>query len=74
VEVPALARELGAGRVFVKDESSRLGLAAFKILGASWAIHQIISSGAGGRGGGPGTPMNLAGLRGRPRRGPGWCL
>jgi diaminopropionate ammonia-lyase len=43
-EVPALARELGAGRVFVKDESSRLGLPAFKVLGASWAIHQLLTT------------------------------
>jgi diaminopropionate ammonia-lyase len=42
-EVPALARELGAGRVFVKDESSRLGLPAFKVLGASWAIRQLLT-------------------------------
>ena len=42
-EVPALAGELGAGRVFVKDESSRLGLPAFKVLGASWAVHQILT-------------------------------
>jgi diaminopropionate ammonia-lyase len=45
-EVPALASELGAGRVFVKDESSRLGLPAFKILGASWAIHQLLTDSA----------------------------
>ncbi|MEU0572634.1 pyridoxal-phosphate dependent enzyme, partial [Nonomuraea sp. NPDC005983] len=43
VELPALAAELGAGRVFVKDESRRLGLPAFKALGASWAIHQVLS-------------------------------
>ena len=42
-EVPALAGELGVGRVFVKDESSRLGLPAFKVLGASWAIHQYLT-------------------------------
>src|SRR5215471_9604691 len=42
-EVPALASELGAGRVFVKDESSRLGLPAFKVLGASWAIHRLLT-------------------------------
>jgi diaminopropionate ammonia-lyase len=41
-EVPALAAELGAGRVFVKDESDRLGLPAFKILGASWAVRQLL--------------------------------
>jgi diaminopropionate ammonia-lyase len=44
VEVPALAEELGVGRVFVKDESSRLGLPAFKALGASWAIAQILAT------------------------------
>jgi diaminopropionate ammonia-lyase len=42
-EVPALAGELGVGGVFVKDESSRLGLPAFKVLGASWAIHQLLT-------------------------------
>jgi diaminopropionate ammonia-lyase len=42
-ELPALALEFGVGRVFVKDESSRLGLPAFKALGASWAIHRILS-------------------------------
>jgi diaminopropionate ammonia-lyase len=43
VELPAIAALLGAGRVFVKDESARMGLAAFKVLGASWAIHQVLS-------------------------------
>lgn len=38
VELPQLATELNAGRVFLKDESQRLGLPAFKILGASWAV------------------------------------
>jgi diaminopropionate ammonia-lyase len=41
VDVPALAAELEVGRVLVKDESSRLGLPAFKILGASWACQQV---------------------------------
>ena len=44
VEVPALANELGVGRVFVKDESERLGLPAFKILGVSWAVYRAISA------------------------------
>ncbi|MFN8097954.1 MAG: pyridoxal-phosphate dependent enzyme [Dermatophilaceae bacterium] len=39
-EFPSAAAELDLGRVFVKDESSRLGLPAFKILGASWAVHR----------------------------------
>ena len=42
-EVPAIASELGVGRAFVKDESARMGLAAFKVLGASWAVHQVLS-------------------------------
>lgn len=41
-ELPALAAELGVGRVFVKDESSRLGLPAFKALGASWAVRRVL--------------------------------
>jgi len=42
VPVPELAAELGVGRLLVKDESARLGLAAFKVLGASWACHQVL--------------------------------
>jgi diaminopropionate ammonia-lyase len=37
-EWPELASELGVRRVHVKDESRRLGLPSFKILGASWAV------------------------------------
>ncbi|WP_171166975.1 diaminopropionate ammonia-lyase [Streptomyces sp. I05A-00742] len=55
-ELPALAGELGVGRVFVKDESSRLGLPAFKALGASWAVHRILAERtADGRGTDPVT-------------------
>jgi diaminopropionate ammonia-lyase len=42
-EIPVVAAELGVGRVFAKDESARMGLAAFKVLGASWAVHQVLS-------------------------------
>lgn len=42
VSLPALADKFGVGRVLVKDESSRLGLPAFKVLGASWACHQVL--------------------------------
>lgn len=38
-DLPAIAAALGLGRVLVKDESSRLGLPAYKILGASWATY-----------------------------------
>jgi len=41
-EVPSLAAELGVGRLLVKDESQRLGLPAFKALGAWWAIHRAV--------------------------------
>ncbi|MGW6929091.1 pyridoxal-phosphate dependent enzyme [Lentzea sp. NPDC054927] len=46
-ELPALATELGIGRLFVKDESSRLGLPAFKALGASWAVHRVLKGHTG---------------------------
>lgn len=44
VELPQLATELGLGTVLVKDESSRLGLPAFKMLGASWAVCRAVSA------------------------------
>lgn len=44
VEVPELATELGVGRVFVKVESSRMGLPSFKILGASYAITRALAA------------------------------
>ena len=42
VEAPRLAEALRVGKVLVKDESSRLGLPAFKILGASWAVYRAL--------------------------------
>lgn len=36
------------GRMFVKDESQRFGLGAFKMLGASWAIFRALSRHVGG--------------------------
>ena len=38
VALPGLARVFGVDQVFVKDESCRFGLNAFKVLGASYAI------------------------------------
>jgi diaminopropionate ammonia-lyase len=59
-ELPALAAELGLGAVLVKDESHRLGLPAFKVLGASWAVeralrerrgaHTLVAASAGNHG------------------------
>ena len=42
VDAPKLAGALGVGKVFVKDESNRLGLPAFKVLGASWAVYRAL--------------------------------
>lgn len=44
---PHLAERWGVGKVLVKDESSRLGLPAFKILGASWAVATAVPAAAG---------------------------
>lgn len=44
IELPELAAELGVGKVFAKDESTRLGLPAFKALGASWAVHRALDA------------------------------
>lgn len=46
IELPTIASELNVGRVFVKDESGRLNLSAFKVLGASWAVAQALTHGA----------------------------
>ena len=50
VDAPKLAGALGVGKVFVKDESSRLGLPAFKVLGASWAIYKALEERLGDEG------------------------
>lgn len=42
IDLPELASEFGVRQVFAKDESFRLGLPAFKALGASWAIHRAL--------------------------------
>ena len=40
VAMTDLARQMNVGRISAKIESTRLGLPAFKILGASWAIYR----------------------------------
>jgi diaminopropionate ammonia-lyase len=42
VDCPGLAAELGVGTVLVKDESWRLGLPSFKMLGASYAVCRVL--------------------------------
>lgn len=47
-----LAAGLGLGALYIKDESRRFGLNAFKGLGAVWALHRIRAARAG--------PMTIA--------------
>ncbi|MFN2489444.1 MAG: diaminopropionate ammonia-lyase [Actinomycetota bacterium] len=42
LDAPACAARLGLRRVWVKDESRRLGLPSFKILGASWGVYRAL--------------------------------
>jgi diaminopropionate ammonia-lyase len=59
-DLPSVAAELGLGAVALKDESDRLGLPAFKVLGASWAVeralrerpgvHTLVAASAGNHG------------------------
>jgi diaminopropionate ammonia-lyase family len=43
VPLPQFAEELNVKVIYVKDESSRLGLPAFKILGASWGTFRAVT-------------------------------
>lgn len=72
-ELPAVARAVGVGAVQLKDESARLGLPAFKILGASWAVeralrerpgtHTLVAASAGNHGRAVARVAALRGLR-----------
>jgi diaminopropionate ammonia-lyase len=59
VDAPRIAEPLGVGKVWVKDESDRLGLPAFKVLGASWAA---CSNSCGAAGRAPNRRIRRAGL------------
>lgn len=48
IDAPTIAGKLGVGRVWVKDESNRFGLPAFKFLGASWAVYRALLMRIGG--------------------------
>ncbi|KAI1390817.1 acetylornithine deacetylase [Hypoxylon trugodes] len=43
VSLDEVAKEIGVKNVFLKDESDRFGLPAFKILGASWGVFRAIA-------------------------------
>ena len=61
-DCPRLASEIGVGTVLVKDESVRLGLPSFKMLGASWATARAISREWIRE---PGNPVSIVALRDR---------
>lgn len=72
-ELEAVAGELRLAAVTVKDESDRLGLPAFKVLGASWAVeralredpaaHTLIAASAGNHGRAVARVASWRGLR-----------
>ncbi len=43
-QLTTLANWLEVNKIFIKDESARFGLKSFKALGASYAIHQLVST------------------------------
>ena len=47
VEAPGIARVLGVNQVWIKDEQDRLGMPAYKILGASWATFRELETRSG---------------------------
>ncbi len=72
VPLPALAAEVGLGEVWLKDESRRFGLGAFKALGGSYALHRLLERGrpstvatatAGNHGRGVAWAARMLGLR-----------
>jgi diaminopropionate ammonia-lyase len=42
LRLPALARRMGVKEIYVKDESYRFDLSAFKIMGASYAVYRFL--------------------------------
>lgn len=49
LSLDSMAEKLGVGGIYVKNESKRFGLNAFKALGASYAIHELLTEEAGGK-------------------------
>jgi diaminopropionate ammonia-lyase len=43
--LPDIASEIGLGEILLKDESSRFGLQAFKVVGVTYAIHRLFEMG-----------------------------
>jgi diaminopropionate ammonia-lyase len=45
IELSQIARELGIASLALKDESTRFGLTAFKIIGVTYVIHRLLGEG-----------------------------
>ena len=58
-ELPALGAELGIGRLFLKDESLRLGVNSFKGLGGASAVARLVADRAAQALGRPPAPEEL---------------
>ena len=58
-ELSALASQLGVGRIFVKDESTRLRLGSFKALGGAYAVLRLFLEEAARQLGRPVEPGQL---------------
>lgn len=43
VPLPSLAKDLGVKAVYIKEESNRMGVPSFKILGASWGTFRAVT-------------------------------
>ncbi|KAH7046745.1 tryptophan synthase beta subunit-like PLP-dependent enzyme [Macrophomina phaseolina] len=43
VPLPSIASELGVAAVYIKEESNRIGVPSFKILGASWGTFRAVT-------------------------------
>jgi len=60
IVLPSLASKLGVGNIYVKDESKRFGINAFKALGASYAIYNVLKKAWESKIGTPFTPKVFA--------------
>ncbi|MYU10528.1 diaminopropionate ammonia-lyase [Streptomyces sp. SID8361] len=69
-DVASLAAEWGVRRVVVKDESTRLGLPAFKALGVYYAVYRVVQDLLGGAA----VQPDVAALRTAAQRVPGLVL
>jgi Threonine dehydratase len=46
-QLPELSKKYKVGNIYIKDESKRFGLNAFKVLGASYAMNQLLEQNPG---------------------------